>query len=336
MMKAKVITLGCKVNQYESEAMLSSLLQHGFAAAEDKETADVVILNSCTVTAESDRKVRQIFRRAKKDNPDAVMVLTGCMAQAFPEDARRLEEADIILGTSNRKRLVPDLLAFLSARQRIIDIAPHTNDEKFENLNVENFTGRTRAFVKIEDGCNRFCSYCIIPYARGRVRSKPLEDLKAELAGLGANGYKEAGVYVNGAHTTGLGGGVCQISSTVYNAVKNAGLTILQRNPHSMPVSYLPKGLDAAIAAGSKDLKFRNDYTTPVVLYTDTSNKHLTVNVLVWNQELVGRSFKLWAKQTGALSADTYFTTYRDGKEVSTQFVGTSRYNPYRDAVSND
>ena len=191
MMKAKVITLGCKVNQYESEAMLSSLLQHGFAAAEDKETADVVILNSCTVTAESDRKVRQIFRRAKKDNPDAVMVLTGCMAQAFPEDARRLEEADIILGTSNRKRLVPDLLAFLSARQRIIDIAPHTNDEKFENLNVENFTGRTRAFVKIEDGCNRFCSYCIIPYARGRVRSKPLEDLKAELAGLGANGYKE-------------------------------------------------------------------------------------------------------------------------------------------------
>ena len=191
MMKAKVITLGCKVNQYESEAMLSSLLQHGFAATEDKETADVVILNSCTVTAESDRKVRQIFRRAKKDNPDAVMVLTGCMAQAFPEDARRLEEADIILGTSNRKRLVPDLLAFLSARQRIIDIAPHTNDEKFENLNVENFTGRTRAFVKIEDGCNRFCSYCIIPYARGRVRSKPLEDLKAELAGLGANGYKE-------------------------------------------------------------------------------------------------------------------------------------------------
>ena len=96
-----------------------------------------------------------------------------------------------------------------------------------------------------------------------------------------------------------------------------------------MPVSYLPKGLDAAIAAGSKDLKFRNDYTTPVVLYTDTSNKHLTVNVLVWNQELAGRSFKLWAKQTGALSADTYFTT-------STQFVGTSRYNPYREAVNDD
>lgn len=190
-MKVKVITLGCKVNQYESEAMLSDLLQNGFAAAGESEAADVVILNSCTVTAESDRKVRQIFRRAKKDNPDAVMILTGCMAQAFPEDAQRLEEADIILGTSNRKRLLPNLLTFLSARQRIIDIEPHTNDEQFERLKVNAFTGRTRAFVKIEDGCNRFCSYCIIPYARGRVRSKPIEDLKQELQGLAANGYRE-------------------------------------------------------------------------------------------------------------------------------------------------
>lgn len=190
-MNVKMITLGCKVNQYESEAMLSSLLQHGFTAASDGDAADVVVLNSCTVTAESDRKVRQIFRRAKKDNPDAVMVLTGCMAQAFPEDAKRLEEADIILGTSNRQHLLPDLLAFFSTRQRIIDIAPHTNDEKFEHLEVDSFTGRTRAFVKIEDGCNRFCSYCIIPYARGRVRSKPLENLQKELRQLAENGYCE-------------------------------------------------------------------------------------------------------------------------------------------------
>lgn len=190
-MKVKMITLGCKVNQYESEAMLSSLLKNGFSAAQDGELADVVVLNSCTVTAESDRKVRQVFRRAKKDNPDAVMVLSGCMAQAFPEDAKRLEEADIILGTSNRARLLPDLLAFLSARQRIIDIEPHTSGEAFERLQVESFSGRTRAFVKIEDGCNRFCSYCIIPYARGRVRSKPLEDLCEELHALAANGFRE-------------------------------------------------------------------------------------------------------------------------------------------------
>ena len=190
-MRVAIYTLGCKVNQYESEAMLSSLLKNGFSAAQDGEPADVVVLNSCTVTAESDRKVRQVFRRAKKDNPDAVMVLSGCMAQAFPEDAKRLEEADIILGTSNRARLLPDLLAFLSARQRIIDIEPHTSGEAFERLQVESFSGRTRAFVKIEDGCNRFCSYCIIPYARGRVRSKPLEDLCEELHALAANGFHE-------------------------------------------------------------------------------------------------------------------------------------------------
>lgn len=151
-----------------------------------------------------------------------------------------------------------------------------------------------------------------------------------------ANGYKEAGVYLNGVHTTGMGGGVCQISSTVYNAVKNAGLTVTERKPHSMPVAYLPKGQDAAIAAGSKDLKFRNDYSTPVVIRTDTAGKKLTVNVLVWNQELNGRSFKLWSKQTGPLSADAYFTTYQDGKEVSTVFVGTSKYKPLREEGDED
>lgn len=190
-MKVKVITLGCKVNQYESEAMLSDLLDNGFSAAANDDIADVVILNSCTVTAESDRKVRQLFRKAKKENPDAVMVLSGCMAQAFPDDAQRLEEADIILGTSNRKQLLPHLMTFLSTRQRIIDIEPHTNDEKFEQLSIHSFKGRTRAFVKIEDGCNRFCSYCIIPYARGRVRSKPLDALKSELRDLAEHGYNE-------------------------------------------------------------------------------------------------------------------------------------------------
>lgn len=151
-----------------------------------------------------------------------------------------------------------------------------------------------------------------------------------------ANGYKEAGVYLNGVHTTGMGGGVCQISSTVYNAVMNAGLTVTERKPHSMPVAYLPKGQDAAIAAGSKDLKFRNDYTTPVVILTDTSNKKLTVNVLVLNQELAGRSYKLWSKQTGSLSADAYLTTYLNGQEVSTVFIGTSKYKPLREEGDED
>ena len=181
----------------------------------------------------------------------------------------------------------------------------------------------------IEVGASRLNNLIVMPGQTDSVSDTILPRTKA-------NGYKPAGVYANGVHTTGMGGGVCQISSTVYNAVKNAGLTVTERKAHSMPVSYLPKGLDAAIAAGSKDLKFRNDYNTPVVIYTDTSDKQLTVNVVVWNQELNGRSFKLWAKQTGALSADTYFTTYQDGEEVSTVFVGTSRYNPYREEGDED
>ncbi len=143
-----------------------------------------------------------------------------------------------------------------------------------------------------------------------------------------ANGYKPAGVYLNGVHTTGMGGGVCQISSTVYNAVMNAGMTVVERKPHSMPVSYLPKGLDAAIAAGSKDMKFRNDYAAPVILLTNTDNKRLTVQVLALQSELGGRTHKLWAAQTGSLTADTYLTTYQDGQETGTVLIGHSRYNP--------
>lgn len=147
-----------------------------------------------------------------------------------------------------------------------------------------------------------------------------------------ANGYKSAGVYLNGVHTMGMGGGVCQVSSTVYNAVMNAGLTVTERKQHSMPVSYLPHGLDAAIAAGSKDLKFRNDFSTPVVLQATTSNKKLTVNVLVLKSELNGRTWKLWAKQIDSLSSKSYLTSYQNGKEISTVFVASSKYNPYRES----
>ena len=190
-MKVRAYTLGCKVNQYESEAMLSMLCDSGMRKAEKGEKADVVIINSCTVTAQSDQKVRQTLRRAKKDNPDAVAVLTGCMVQAFPEESEALPEADIIIGNSGRKNLCGYIMDFISTRNRIVDIKSHENGEKFEEMKVSSYSERTRAFVKIEDGCNRFCSYCIIPYARGRVRSKPLSDLKAEIAELAANGYRE-------------------------------------------------------------------------------------------------------------------------------------------------
>lgn len=190
-MKVSTITLGCKVNQYETQAMLNQLLQDGFSACQTGEDADIILLNSCTVTSTSDHKVKQTLHKARREHPHAVIVLTGCMPQAFPELAEDLTDADIVLGNSNRSSLLPHILQYLSTRQRIIDIVPHQTKEKFESMSVENFYERTRAFIKIQDGCNRFCSYCIIPYARGRVRSKPLDDLIAEVTQLSEKGYKE-------------------------------------------------------------------------------------------------------------------------------------------------
>lgn len=190
-MKVAVITLGCKVNQYESEAMLTQLTRAGFSPCGKGEPADVVLLNSCTVTAASDQKVRQTLHRARRENPDAVIVLTGCMPQAFPAESEALSDADIVLGNSNRAALLHHIMTYLSTRQRIIDIVPHEKAEGFEPMQIDRFHDRTRAFLKIQDGCNRFCAYCIIPYARGRVRSKPLDDLKAELHALAGNGFRE-------------------------------------------------------------------------------------------------------------------------------------------------
>lgn len=190
-MKIAFYTLGCKVNQYESQAMSEAMGRHGFQTVSPEEKADIYVINSCTVTAESDRKTRQTVRRFKRNNPDSIVVLTGCMPQAFPEDANALEQADIVMGNRNNHRLFELVEEYLDKKERIVDIQPHENVDKFEGDIISGFNRRTRANVKIEDGCNRFCSYCIIPYARGRVRSKPLDVLEKELKALSDAGFVE-------------------------------------------------------------------------------------------------------------------------------------------------
>lgn len=190
-MRVAFYTLGCKVNQYETQAMREALLAQGFAPAEEGQPADVVVVNSCTVTAQSDQKARQALRRMKRQNPGAVAVLTGCWPQAFPEETSSLEEADIVLGNTSRACLGSRVLEYLSTKNRIVDVVPHQKGEAFEPLTVRGFAGHTRAFLKIEDGCERFCAYCIIPFARGRVRSKPLGDIRREVADLAASGHRE-------------------------------------------------------------------------------------------------------------------------------------------------
>ena len=190
-MKIAFFTLGCKVNQYESQAMAERMVKCGFELVSPSEKADVYVINSCTVTAESDRKTRQTVRRFKRKNPDSIVVLTGCMPQAFPEDADALKEADIVLGNKNNIKLPELIERFFSCSQRIIEIENHETGDKFIGDSISGFEGRTRAIVKIEDGCNRFCSYCIIPYSRGRVRSKPIDELEAELRTLSDAGFIE-------------------------------------------------------------------------------------------------------------------------------------------------
>lgn len=190
-MKVSFYTLGCKVNQNETGALQQLFYENGFEIVEGAEVADVYIVNSCTVTAGGDKKSRQWLRRCKRQNPGAVTVLTGCYPQAFPEEADEITEADIITGSSARSRLVAHVQKFLQTQQRIIDIVPHTKGEAFEELPAENFVGHTRAFMKIEDGCNRHCAYCIIPKARGEVRSRAPESVLNELRRLVKTGYKE-------------------------------------------------------------------------------------------------------------------------------------------------
>ncbi len=190
-MKAAFYTLGCKVNQYESQAMAQSLENHGFIITDHSEEADVYVINSCTVTAESDRKTRQAVRRFKKLHPDSVVVLTGCMPQAFPEISGKLDEADIVIGNKSNRLLHDYIMQYINGSGRIFAVDEHKTGDAFSGDTISSFRERTRASVKIEDGCNRFCSYCIIPYARGRVRSKPLDELKEEIAALEKNGFSE-------------------------------------------------------------------------------------------------------------------------------------------------
>lgn len=192
-MKAAFYTLGCKVNQYESQAMLEQLERAGYTIVSCDDEADVYIVNSCTVTASGDQKTRQAIRRFKREHPGCTVVLTGCMPQAYPEKSSAIPEADIILGNKNNAALVKALSEYWMTGNRRVEISLHEikRGEEFSNSKISAFNERTRAFVKIEDGCDRFCSYCVIPYARGRVRSRSLDSLMPELKSLAENGYRE-------------------------------------------------------------------------------------------------------------------------------------------------
>ena len=190
-MRVCFYTLGCKVNLNETGALEQLFRANGFTIAQEGEAADVFIVNSCTVTNFGDQKSRKWLRRKKRENPGAVTVLTGCYPQAFPEEAAQFTEADLVCGNGDRKAILDNVQKLLDGHERIVAIAPHQRGEQFEELPVERFETHTRAFIKVEDGCNRQCAYCVIPRARGPVRSRSEISILEELRRLAASGYCE-------------------------------------------------------------------------------------------------------------------------------------------------
>ena len=184
-------TLGCKVNQYESQEMGELFEKSGYTIIYNIESADVAVVNSCTVTAESVRKTRQTIRRFRKKNPDCIIVLTGCASQAEKRIIDDLPEVDVFLGNRSNTQIVTAVEKFISERSKVNMRLEHETGDPFIGTGITRFDGHTRAFLKIQDGCDRFCSYCLIPTARGRSRSKSLELIDKELCALAENGYKE-------------------------------------------------------------------------------------------------------------------------------------------------
>ena len=192
-MRVCFYTLGCKVNLNETGALEQMFRANGFTIAQENEPADVFVVNSCTVTNFGDQKSRKWLRRKKRENPGAVTVLTGCYPQAFPEEAAQFTEADLVCGNGDRKAILDNVLKLLDGHERIVAITPHQRGEKFEELPVERFETHTRAFIKVEDGCNRQCAYCVIPRARGPVRSRAENGKPFPFF----YGYKTAGIFQN-------------------------------------------------------------------------------------------------------------------------------------------
>ena len=203
MKKVAFITLGCKVNQYETNAMAQEFLEKGYEVVEHTEFADVYVINTCTVTNMSDRKSRQMLRRVKELNPNGIVVACGCYAQVAKSELEKIEEVDLILGNNEKKNIVEFVEEFERTNKKELKIEDVMYQKEFVEFGDVVYTEKTRAVIKVQDGCDRFCSYCIIPYARGRVRSRKPEKIISEIKKIAEEGIKE--VVITGIHIASYG-----------------------------------------------------------------------------------------------------------------------------------
>lgn len=276
MARVAFITLGCKVNQTETEAMAGLFRQRGYTVVEPVEQADVYVVNTCSVTHLGERKSRQMVRRAARLNPTAVVAVTGCFAQIAPEDAAAIEGVDVVIGTGDRHRIVE--LVETARRQNgpVLAVGDIMAEREFEDIPLAGALGRTRAFLKIQDGCDNYCTYCIIPYARGHLRSRSLDSIARETRNLAAAGFREIvltginlGAYGRETGQGGLSDAVrtvlaepriarVRLSSTESLEVSADLIDIMAEEPRLCPHLHLPlqAGADRILAA------MRRPYTT--------------------------------------------------------------------------
>ena len=203
MKKVAFITLGCKVNQYETNAMTQKFIEKGYEIVEHHQKADIYVINTCTVTNMSDRKSRQMLRRVKELNNKAVVVACGCYAQVAKTELEKIEEIDLILGNNEKKEIVKYVEEYIENHKKQIEIEDVMYQKEFVDFGDVTYTEKTRAVIKVQDGCDRFCSYCIIPYARGRVRSRRPESIVSEIKQIAKEGIQE--VVITGIHIASYG-----------------------------------------------------------------------------------------------------------------------------------
>ena len=203
MKKVAFITLGCKVNQYETNAMIQKLLENGYEIVNNDKKADIYIVNTCTVTNMSDRKSRQMLRRVKELNKNAIIIACGCYVQVAKEELEKIKEIDLILGNNEKKDILKYIQNYDKEKTKQIEIEDVMQKKEFVDLGQVTYTEKTRAVIKVQDGCDRFCSYCIIPYARGRVRSRKPESILLEIDKIAKEGIKE--VVITGIHVASYG-----------------------------------------------------------------------------------------------------------------------------------
>ena len=245
-MKIAIHTLGCKVNSYESEAMIELFKQEGYEEVSFKELADVYVINTCTVTNTGDSKSRQMIRKAIRKNPEAVICVVGCYSQIAPDDIKNIDGVRVVLGTQFRNEIVDLVKQFQQDQKQIVKVKDVMRLKTFEDLNIDHFSN-TRAFLKIQDGCNNFCTYCIIPYARGRVRSRSPESVLRQAQELVDHGYYE--IVLTGIHTAGYGEDLDDYSfyDLLVDLIKIKGLKRLRIS--SIETSQIPDEMIDLIAS---------------------------------------------------------------------------------------